>query len=222
VAAFFAWVWLPGDARACLFPTGVSSIVPTADEHPANGAVVLFGSGLRPDALTATVDGHAVDIVVDVALAMAGDAHQPHRPSWAILPLRFEPEPTPGQAVSVTGSACDSASCAVEITYVASDADLTIADATPTLGVDLVRRSTVGEDSCGPRGSLVIARVEVDETAFADEALVLCEVVARHDEAGLQAVTRRPMPGSTFDQSVFFSGIVAERFPSTDGVSTSG
>jgi MYXO-CTERM domain-containing protein len=212
VAAGFVCGWLPDDARACVFRAEVSSIVPSAEEHPANAAVVLFGSGLRPDALTATVDGHAVDIVVDEGLAMPGFGSD-----WSILPLRFEPSPSPGQTVSVTGTACDPAgppTCEVAITYVAGDADVAIAEPIPTLAVDLVRRSTADwGDSCGPGGSRVIARVEVDDTMFADEALVLCEVVARHDAAGLQEVSRRRMPASKFDQTVFFSGIVGQGFP---------
>lgn len=110
-------------ASACLPNVSTEvEVSPSSDTYPANAAVILQGYSLSEWELTATVDGEPVTLTVDEGLSdyPAGD--------WAyrILALRLEPEPLPGQTVTVSGNPCAYATCGdVAVSYVASEPDET-------------------------------------------------------------------------------------------------
>lgn len=204
----------PAEARACSYDPGAHTIVPSGAEHPANAAVMLVGALLRTDDLSATIDGVPVEIVVDETLERRHDGSLADH--WLILPLRFDPAPSPGQTVTVTGNACGpGGNCnELDVAYVATEPDEIIADAEPTLAFDLVRFSDPAGTSCGSWGSFVHTTSTIDEAAFADEAFVIYDVVARNDGAGLQGTSRYQASWLQFDPDVLFApDVVGDAFP---------
>jgi MYXO-CTERM domain-containing protein len=189
-------------------------IVPGDGEHPSNAAVLIFGGALRPDALTATIDGIAAEIYIDTALARP-DGHFAN--AWQLMPLRLDPQPTPGQTVAFTGNACGEFECGggeLEITYVATEPDEAIAKITPTVTFDLARLTNNGWTSCGAWGSFVRTMVDFDAAALADEELIIYEVVARNDDAELEGTDRYRSTWLEWGSFVLFEpGIVGETFP---------
>ncbi|MBC8069968.1 MAG: hypothetical protein IAG13_16640 [Deltaproteobacteria bacterium] len=137
---------------------------------------------MLPDELVATVDGAPVALVVDEAHSLTMLTTQ----GWEILTLRLDPEPVPGQMVSIRGGVCVGNCGQLELDYVATDLDLEIAAPTGTVEFDVARLNQSPFSFCGATGSFVPARVDVDATAFADEELALLEVVARNASAGLE------------------------------------
>ena len=206
-------VTLPSvDAHACSWSWGADLIAPNGDQHPANAAVVLIGTGLGPEQLSATIDGMAATLVVDETVAEHHlDGLAEH---YFILPLRLDPAPEVGQQVAITGDPCgvDIDCPPIAIMYTATAADTTIADATPTLSFNLARFSGTTSNSCASWGSLVQATVALDEAAFDEEELVLYEVTARNDAAKIAAATHRQLSWLQFDPFVMFAA-VGEDFP---------
>jgi len=210
MAALFA----PSDADACQYIPNLSSAVPTGAEHPVNAAVILVGA-LRPELVTATIDGAPVAIVLDPELTMEDEIFDG---MYLILALRFEPAPVAGQTVAVDGVPCEDGPefCPpFHVEYVAVDPDATIADGEGNVEFDLIRFATpLWGQQCNEGGSVIRARPDLDPEVFADEAFALLEVRAFHDEAGLEDVIRMPLDAYSLDTvHVFDETILGPAFP---------
>jgi MYXO-CTERM domain-containing protein len=106
-----------GAARACSPPLpGLSGSLPESGAtYPANAVVFLYGYQLALDDAEVTVDGAPAALVADTSVTAPIGA----------LAVRVDPEPAPGQVVTLTGTFCSAGSgCPEEtVTYTAGPAD---------------------------------------------------------------------------------------------------
>ncbi|MBC8068326.1 MAG: hypothetical protein IAG13_08330 [Deltaproteobacteria bacterium] len=213
VALVVSWglLLMPSRARACTYDGGAESIVPDGATHPANAAVVLTGWLLDPEWLVATIDGEPAEITVDEDLSILHSSENV-ADMFHVLSLRLEPTPEPGQHVAITGSPCHTGCPEIAIAYVASEPDLEILGAAPTMSFDIARFSEPISDSCGNSGSRVRVAANVDALAYAGEALVMFEATARNDDAGLVATARHVLSEADFRLDVEFGQTGAD-FP---------
>jgi MYXO-CTERM domain-containing protein len=188
----------PAIAGACSSGFQVTGVVPESGEHPANAAVIVRGTVAFEDSVSATIDGVPVTVVLDEALSYSGSIEPGD--TWNVLALRFEPEPLPGQTVVVDGVPCEDGPEACppyHVEYVAGEPDLEIADDMPVVGFDLLRFTSIIQNSCGTYGSVVDTHVDVADDAWEDESFVLLEVRAFHEGLGVEDVRRRVAESSS-------------------------
>lgn len=127
LSALSAWgTAIANDAHACLPDPGqVDSVVPSDGGHPANSAILLLGWSLSATKLSATIDDAPVTVVIDEAASEWRDSDF----AYSTLALRLDPEPLPGQTLSLSGDPCEydftrGESCdGFEVTYVAEEID---------------------------------------------------------------------------------------------------
>lgn len=175
----------PASASACSFSKGVDFVTPDRDNHPANAAIVLVGSQLDPDGLTATIDDVPAMLVVDEGLSTP----MALTTGWHILTLQLEPQPRPGQSVRILGDVCDG-NCQIQPAWTAVAVDTQLVAPELEMSFDLGRYVDAHVTSCGASGSIVHVELPLGEAPFPDEESVLLEVTATNRDAGL-ALERR-------------------------------
>lgn len=206
----------PRPASACSPGDPVlDAVLPATDTHPANAAVIVRGSQLLPDLLSATIDGAPATLVVDTAFSDLGVYE-----GYDLLALRLDPAPQPGQQVVIVGEPCNAPevnTCPeLDLQFTAGPPDLTPPLPLAIEPFDVERLLSQQSGGCG--GPHYYSLIDVDFAIPADilagEVAVFYDTTADHQATGLAGAERGhidTLPGN--GKTTIEVGAIGDEFP---------